>query len=77
MVEEASDTPRPLAEISHGPSAFEAFLDRNQKGMIVLGIALVAGTAGWIIFSGLKEGAEKSAGAALSKAGACRSSKSW
>lgn len=68
MVEEASDTPRPLAEISHGPSAFEAFLDRNQKGMIVLGIALVAGTAGWIIFSGLKEGAEKSAGAALSKA---------
>jgi predicted negative regulator of RcsB-dependent stress response len=68
MVEEASDTPRPLAEISHGPSAFEAFLDRNQKGMIVLGIALVAGTAGWIVFSGLKEGAEKSAGAALSKA---------
>lgn len=68
MAEEPSDTPRPLAEISHGPSAFEAFLDRNQKGMIVLGIALVSATAGWIIFRGIKDGAEKSAGAVLSKA---------
>jgi predicted negative regulator of RcsB-dependent stress response len=68
MAEEPSDTPRPLAEISHGPSAFEAFLDRNQKGMIVLGITLVAATAGWIIYKGVKDGAEKSAGAILSKA---------
>jgi predicted negative regulator of RcsB-dependent stress response len=68
MAEEPSDNPRPLAEISHGPSAFEAFLDRNQKGMIVLGIALVSATAGWIVFRGIKDGAEKSAGAVLSKA---------
>lgn len=68
MAEEPSDTPRPLAEISHGPSAFEAFLDRNQKGMIVLGISLVAATAGWIVYKGIKDGAEKSAGAILSKA---------
>jgi predicted negative regulator of RcsB-dependent stress response len=68
MAEEPSDTPRPLAEISHGPSAFEAFLDRNQKGMIVLGIGLVAATAGWIVVRGIKDSAEKSAGATLSKA---------
>jgi predicted negative regulator of RcsB-dependent stress response len=68
MAEEPSDIPRPLAEISHGPSAFEAFLDRNQKGMIVLGLALVAATAGYIIHRGIQEGAEKSAGALLSKA---------
>ena len=68
MAEDPSDNPRPLAEISHGPSAFEAFLDRNQKGMIVLGISLVAATAGWIIYQGLEDGAEKSAGAILSKA---------
>lgn len=68
MVEDPSDTPRPLAEISHGPSAFEAFLDRNQKNLIVLGIVLAAAAAGWIVYSGIKEGAEKSAGAALSKA---------
>jgi predicted negative regulator of RcsB-dependent stress response len=68
MAEDPSDTPRPLAEISHGPSAFEAFLDRNQKGMIVLGIGLVAATAGWIVVRGVKDSAEKSAGAVLSKA---------
>jgi len=67
MADETSDIPRPLAEISHGPSAFEAFLDRNQKGMIVLGIALVAATAGWIVYEGIRDGAEKSAGAILSK----------
>ncbi len=68
MAEDPSDNPRPLAEISHGPSAFEAFLDRNQKGMIVLGVALFAATGGWIVYQGIKDGAEKSAGAILSKA---------
>lgn len=67
MADETSDIPRPLAEISHGPSAFEAFLDRNQKGMIILGIALVAATSGWIVYQGIREGAEKSAGGILSK----------
>lgn len=67
MAEETADTPRPLAEISHGPSAFEAFLDRNQKGMIVLGIALVAATAGYIVFQGIKEEKEENAGAILVK----------
>jgi predicted negative regulator of RcsB-dependent stress response len=67
MAEDSADTPRPLAEISHGPSAFEAFLERNQKGMIVLGIALVAATAGWIVVKGVKEGAEEDAGAILVK----------
>ena len=67
MVEDSADTPRPLAEISHGPSAFEAFLDRNQKGMIVLGIALALGAAGWIVMRGLKQESEESAGAILVK----------
>ncbi len=67
MAEDSADTPRPLAEISHGPSAFEAFLDRNQKGMIALGIVLVAATAGWIVVRGIKEEAEKNAGAILVK----------
>jgi predicted negative regulator of RcsB-dependent stress response len=67
MAEESTETSRPLAEISHGPSAFEAFLDRNQKGMIVLGIVLVAATAGWIVVRGIKDEAEKNAGAILVK----------
>lgn len=68
MAEETADTPRPLAEISHGPSAFEAFLDRNQKGMIALGVVLVAATAGYIVVRGVKDAAEREAGAALVKA---------
>ncbi|MCW1922785.1 tetratricopeptide repeat protein [Luteolibacter arcticus] len=67
MAEDSAETPRPLAEISHGPSAFEAFLDRNQKGMIALGVVLVVATASWIVIKGFKDDAEKTAGAVLVK----------
>lgn len=67
MAEDSAESPRPLAEISHGPSAFEAFLDRNQKGMIVLGIVLVIAAAGWIVVRGIKEESEEKAGAILVK----------
>lgn len=70
MVEDPADSPRPLAEISHGPSAFEAFLDRNQKGMIVFGIALIVAAAGWIVVRGIKDSAEIAAGGVLSKSDA-------
>jgi predicted negative regulator of RcsB-dependent stress response len=65
MAEDSAESPRPLAEISHGPSAFEAFLDRNQKGMIALGVILVIATAGWIVVRGMKEESEEKAGAIL------------
>jgi predicted negative regulator of RcsB-dependent stress response len=67
MAEDSADIPRPLAEISHGPSAFEAFLDRNQKGMIALGVVLVIATAGWIVVRGMKSESEENAGAILVK----------
>lgn len=67
MAEDSADIPRPLAEISHGPSAFEAFLDRNQKGMIALGVVLVIATAGWIVVRGIKSESEENAGAILVK----------
>ena len=67
MAEDSAETPRPLAEISHGPSAFEAFLERNQKGMVALGIVLVVATAGWIVVKGIKDESEKNAGAILVK----------
>lgn len=68
MVEDPADTPRPLAEISHGPSAFEAFLDRNQKGMIVLGLVIALTAGAWIVMRGIKASAAIAAGEALSKA---------
>ncbi|MEK7953141.1 tetratricopeptide repeat protein [Luteolibacter soli] len=67
MAEDSADTPRPLAEISHGPSAFEAFLDRNQKGMIALGVVLALGAAGYIVVRGIKQESEEDAGAILMK----------
>ena len=40
MSADLKESPTPLAEISQGPNAFEAFLDRNQKAIVVFAIAL-------------------------------------
>ncbi len=58
----------PLAEISQGPNAFEAFLDRNQKGIVVLAILLAIGAVGLVIYRGIETSRQESAGAALTKA---------
>ncbi len=65
----AGDAPRPLAEISQAPAAFEQFLDRNQKGIAVLAVALVAAAAGLVIYRGVEQGREQSGGYALHSAG--------
>ncbi len=58
----------PLAEISQGPNAFEAFLDRNQKGIAVFAILLALGAAGLVIQRGMETNRQEDAGAALVKA---------
>lgn len=58
----------PLAEISQGPSAFEQFLDRNQKNLIVVAILIALGTAGYVVYSGVKDSQETTAGTDLAKA---------
>jgi predicted negative regulator of RcsB-dependent stress response len=63
---ESSHTP--LAEISQGPSAFEQFLDRNQKNLVILAILVALGTAGYVVYSGIEDSKQKTAGAALNKA---------
>ncbi len=68
MSADQTNTPIPLAEISQGPSAFEMFLDKNQKYLIILTIALVIGTAAYVVYSGIEKSAEQTAGAALNKA---------
>lgn len=62
------DTSGPLAEISNGPSSFESFLDRNQKGIVALAALIAIGAVGTVIYRGVKHSHEESAGAALSKA---------
>jgi predicted negative regulator of RcsB-dependent stress response len=62
------ESPVPLAEISQGPNAFEAFLDRNQKNLIALAILLALATAALVVYRGIETGRQTSAGEALNKA---------
>ena len=59
----------PLAEISHGPGAFEQFLDRNQKLLVVFAILLVIAAAGLVVYRGVEKSRQQTAGAALFNAG--------
>lgn len=68
MASTPAEDSRPIAEISQGPSAFESFLDRNQKGLIVLAVLLVLGAGAWVVVRGIKRSAEENAGAALANA---------
>ena len=68
MPADLQETPVPLAEISQGPNAFEAFLDRNQKNLVILAILLVLGTAAYVIYRGIQKSHQETAGAALNKA---------
>ncbi len=61
-------SPTPLAEISQGPSAFEQFLDRNQKNLIILTILLVIGAAALVVYRGIEKSRQETAGADLNKA---------
>ena len=68
MAEPTAPDSSPIAEISHGPSAFETFLDNNQKKLIILGILIALGMAAWVVKEGIREGNYLSAGNALSAA---------
>jgi len=68
MPAERQDPSVPLAEIAHGPSAFEQFLDKNQKSLLALGVLLLLGAASLVIFRGVEKGRQQAAGAALSLA---------
>jgi len=68
MSSDLSNTPVPLAEISQGPNALEQFLDRNQKYLIILVLLLAVGTAALVVYRGIEQSRQETAGAALSKA---------
>lgn len=62
------DSPTPLAEISHGPSAFEAFLDRNQKNLVILAVLLAIAAGALVVYRGIEDSREQGAGEAMVKA---------
>ena len=68
MSADLKESPVPLAEISQGPNAFEAFLDRNQKGLVVFAIVLAISAIGVVIYRGVENSRQQTAGIALSKA---------
>ena len=68
MSADHTESPVPLAEISQGPNAFEAFLDRNQKGIVVFAILLAIGAVALVIYRGVETSRQQTAGAALTKA---------
>lgn len=68
MSADLKETAVPLAEISQGPNAFEAFLDRNQKGLVALAAALALGAVGVVVYRGVVQSGQETAGAALTKA---------
>lgn len=68
MSADLKESSAPLAEISQKPNAFEAFLDRNQKGIAVLAVLLVIGTLVLVVYRGIETSRQESAGAALLKA---------
>lgn len=61
----AETTPTPISEISHGPSQFDAFLDRNQKKLVALAIVLALGVVGYLVFDGLQSMEKQKAGSKL------------
>lgn len=68
MSADLKESSAPLAEISQGPNAFEEFLNRNQKGIIVFAILLALGGIAAVVYSGVETSRQQTAGAALVKA---------
>ena len=65
MAEPNAESAQPIAEISHGPSAFEGFLDRHQKKLIAVGILASLGIGAVVVMRGVEEGTNSAAGEAF------------
>jgi predicted negative regulator of RcsB-dependent stress response len=69
MAADHPESTSPLAEISHGPSAFEQFLDNNQKSLMALTVLLALAAAGLVVYRGIEKSRQHTAGALFNKAG--------
>ncbi len=58
----------PLGEISQAPPALEVFLDKHQTKIIVLAIILAIGAAVYVVYKGIVQSGEETAGGLLAKA---------
>jgi len=63
-----SDTPTPIAEIDHGPSKFDEFLENNQKKLVILAIAIFLAVVAYVFLKGYNKMQAENAGALLLEA---------
>ena len=63
-----STHPLPIGEIVQGPSAFEQFLENNQKLIAVSAVAIALGIGGFMVYRTIQKDHAADAGAALSAA---------
>lgn len=55
----------PIAEIDHGPSKLDQFLDRHTPKLVIGAILIALAVIGYVIYSGLAEAEAEEAGSAL------------
>ena len=63
-----SDTPTPIAEIDHGPSKFDQFLENNQKKLVILALVIFLGVVAYVFFKEYNKMQNENAGALLTEA---------
>ncbi len=63
-----SDTPTPIAEIDHGPSKFDQFLEKNQKKLLILAFLVFIAVIAYVFLKGYNSMQEENAGALLLEA---------
>lgn len=63
-----SSAPAPIAEIDHGPSKLDQFLDAHTKKLVIGVILIALGVIAYVVYDGLAEAEAQKAGAALLEA---------
>ncbi|MGJ8695088.1 MAG: tetratricopeptide repeat protein [Verrucomicrobiaceae bacterium] len=63
-----NQAPSPIGEIEHGPSGLEAFLDANQKKLMVFGSLLIIAVVAYVIITGVQRKNRETAAAEISAA---------
>jgi len=67
MSTDLKNSPVPLAEISQGTNAFDDFLDRNQKNLVVFALFVALAGVAFVVYRGINKSNEETAGLALVK----------
>jgi len=64
-MENSDKNPAPIGEIQLGPSAFEQFMDKNQKKLLIAVILAVLGFTAVVVLNGVRQGKLQDAGHAF------------